>query len=134
MQESCNCKPSYYGVAWDRSRNRNVKTRRLPTVDAARNARIDLIKQLEHGEAPVGELLRLTEARVRFVQAARNGRALNERGQRYKPSAIANVDECLRVHVEPTLGTKRLSMSAEDKCRLSSTSSRQGSPAAACAR
>ncbi len=106
---SCNCKPSYYGVAWDRSRNRNVKTKRLPTVDAARNARIDLIKQLEHGEAPVGELLRLTEARVRFVQAARDGRALNKRGQRYKPSAIANVDECLRVHVEPTLGTKRLS-------------------------
>lgn len=106
---SCTCKPSYYGTAWDRARNRTVKTKRLTTVDAARNARIDLIKQLEHGEAPVGGSVRLNEARERFVQAARDGRALNKHGHRYKPSAVANIDECLRVHVEPKLGTKRLS-------------------------
>ena len=104
----CNCKPGYHGVVWDRTRNRTVKTKRLGTVDAARNARIDLIKQLERGEAPVEESVRLSEARVRFVQAAREGRALNKRGQRYKPTAIANVDECLRVHIEPKLGNKRL--------------------------
>jgi hypothetical protein len=106
---ACNCKPSYYGVVWDRARNRTVKTKRLTTVNAAWNARIDLIKQLEHGEAPVGGSVRLNEARERFVQAARDGRALNKRGHRYKPSAVANIDECLRVHVEPKLGTKRLS-------------------------
>jgi len=43
---ACNCKPSYYGVVWDRARNRTVKTKRLTTVNAAWNARIDLIKQL----------------------------------------------------------------------------------------
>jgi integrase len=106
---ACNCKPSYYGTAWDRPRNRTVKTKRLTTVDAARNARIDLIKQLDHGEAPLAASVRLSEARERFVQAARDGRTLNKRGQRYKPSAVANIDECLRVHVEPKLGTKRLS-------------------------
>jgi hypothetical protein len=81
----------------------------MATVDAARSARIDLMKMLEQGEAPIAETVRLREARERFVQAARDGRALNKRGQRYKPSAIANIEECLRVHVEPTLGTKRLS-------------------------
>lgn len=105
----CTCRPSYYGVAWDRARGRPVKTRHMATVDAARSARIDLIRMLERGEAPLAETVRLREARERFVQAARDGRALNKRGLRYKPSAIANIEECLRVHVEPTLGAKRLS-------------------------
>lgn len=105
----CNCRPSYYGVAWDRARKCPVKTKRMKTVDAAKNARIDLIKMLEHGEIPIAESVRLREARERFVLAAREGRALNKRGQRYKPSAVDNIDECLRVHVEPTLGSKRIS-------------------------
>jgi len=32
------------------------------------------------------------------------GRVLNKHGRRYKPRAIANIDECPRVHVEPSLG------------------------------
>lgn len=104
----CNCKLGYFGVAWDRVRGRPVKTKTMKTVDAARSARFDLIKQLEQGEAPVGETVRLRDARERFVRAAREGRALNKHGKRYKPTAIDNIEECLRVHVEPTLGAKRL--------------------------
>ncbi len=104
----CNCKPSYYGITWDRTRQRPIKTKHLQTADAARNARFDLIKQLKQGEAPISESVRLREARERFVRAARDGKALNKRGQRYKRSAIDNIEECLRVHVEPTLGAKRL--------------------------
>jgi integrase len=48
------------------------------------------------------------DAREQFVTAAREGRALNKHGRRYKPKAIANIDECLRAHVEPTLGQKPL--------------------------
>lgn len=107
-KKPCNCTPGYYGVAWDRARSRTVKTKRMATVDAARNARIDLIKQLEQGTAPISESVRLREARERFVTAAREGRALNKRGKRYKRTAIDNVEECLRVHVEPMLGGKRL--------------------------
>jgi integrase len=105
----CNCKPSYYGVVWDRARKRHVKTKRMPTIEAARNARADLSGRVERGELPDSRGLRLADARVRFVTAAREGRALNKHGRRYKPRAIDDIEEVLRVHVEPTLGTKRIS-------------------------
>ncbi len=105
----CNCKPSYYGVVWDRTLNRHVKTKRMPTIEAARNARADLSGRVERGEVPDNRGLRLSDARVRFVTAAREGRALNKQGRRYKPRAVDDIEEVLRVHVEPTLGTKRIS-------------------------
>ncbi len=105
----CNCNPSYYGVVWDRARKLHVKTKRLATLEAARNARSDLSAKVERGELPDTGSIRLAEARVRFVAAAREGRALNKQGRRYKPRAIDNIDEVLRVHVEPTLGAKRIS-------------------------
>jgi integrase len=105
----CTCKPSYYGVAYDRARKRHVKTKRMPTAEAARNARADLAKTLERGETPVTTAVRLRDARERFVASAREGKALNKHGHRYKPRAIDNVDESLRLHVEPILGHKRLS-------------------------
>ena len=104
----CSCKPSYYGVAYDRTRKRQVKTKRMPTSDAARNARADLAAMLERGETRAGGNLRLAEARERFVLAAREGKVLNKHGHRYKPRAIDDIDEALRVHVEPTLGTRRI--------------------------
>jgi integrase len=48
------------------------------------------------------------DARERFVVAAKEGRALNKHGRRYKPRAIDNIDEVLRVHVEPRLGRRRV--------------------------
>jgi integrase len=105
----CNCKPSYYGVCYDRARKKRVKTKRLPTADAARNARADIVRLLEQGEAPITNAVRLSDAREQFITAAREGRALNKHGHRYKPRAIDNIDESLRLHVEAILGKKRLS-------------------------
>ena len=105
----CNCKPSYYGVVWDRARARHVKTKRMPTIGAARNARSDLSARVERGEVPDGVSIRLSDARATFVSAAREGRALNKQGRRYKPRAVDDIEEVLRVHVEPTLGTRRIS-------------------------
>ena len=105
----CSCKPSYYGVCYDRGRKKRVKTKRMPTAEAARNARADLGRMLDQGELPVTNAVRLAEARERFVTAAREGRALNKHGHRYKPRAIDNVDESIRLHIEPILGKKRLS-------------------------
>jgi hypothetical protein len=78
----CNCKPSYYGVCYDRTRKKRLKTKRLPTAEAARNARADLARMLEAGETPITNAVRLTDARERFVKAAREGRALNKHGHR----------------------------------------------------
>lgn len=104
----CNCRPSYYGAAYDRVHRRHVRTKRQPGVDAARNARSDLQAMLDRGELPTGRGLRLANARERFILAAREGRALNKRGRRYKPRAVDDIDECLRVHVEPRLGSRRI--------------------------
>jgi hypothetical protein len=106
----CNCKPSCYGVAYDRARRKHVKTKRMQTADAARNARTDLAGMLERGEVPTGTGIRLRDARERFVTAAREGRVLNKHGDRYKPRAIGDIEEVLRVHVEPILGAKRMSL------------------------
>lgn len=104
----CSCKPSYYGAVWDRAQSKIVRTRRHPTAEAARNARTDLAGALARGEAPIVRGLRLTEARERFVAAARDGRALNKRGQRYKPTAIDNIEISLKKHAEPKLGKRRI--------------------------
>lgn len=105
----CNCRPSYYGACYDRARKKYVKTKRMRTAEAARNARTDLAQRLEQGEAPITNAIRLPDARERFVAGARDGRALNKHGHRYKPRAIDNLEDSLRLHVEPVLGNKRLS-------------------------
>ncbi|MGI8558936.1 MAG: hypothetical protein ACR2ND_11635 [Solirubrobacteraceae bacterium] len=89
---------------YDRHVKRQVKTKRMATAEAARNARTDLMAQLERGEARRGGNLRLAEARENFVRSAREGKALNKRGHRYKPRSIDDIEEVLRVHVEPALG------------------------------
>ena len=105
----CTCKPSYFGACWDTRHRRPVKTRLMPSIEAARSARVDLQRRLDEGELPIETGIRLQEARERFVAAAREGRALNKHGHRYKRRALDDIEECLRVHVEPRLGSKRLS-------------------------
>ncbi len=104
----CNCKPSYYGVAYDRVQRKPVRTRRHPTVDGAKNARSDLQATLDRGEAPAARGPRLTEARTHFVTAAREGRALNKHGRRYKMTAIDVIEGRLKHDIEPRLGRRRI--------------------------
>lgn len=106
--QRCNCHPSFYGVSYDRPNKRNVRTRRMDTVEEARNARQDLSDRLAHGDIAAKAGLKLTDAREQFVKAAREGRALNKRGRRYKPSAVDNIEISLTTHIEPVLGRRRL--------------------------
>ncbi len=106
--QRCNCQPSYWGKAWDQAHGKHLKTKMHATPIAARNARADLLREIELGEVAAGGGLRLTEAREQFVRAAGEGKALNKRGQRYKPSAIDNIEQSIRKHVEPILGRTHL--------------------------
>ena len=108
LSRKCSCKPSYYGKVYDRALKRYVVTKRCSTVAAARGARKSLLDLLEKGELPQEAPQRLRDAHTRFVTAAREGRALNKHSRRYKRSAWENIDECLRKHVTPTLGSRRL--------------------------
>lgn len=80
----------------------------MSTAEAARNARADVLGKLERGEVASMSHAGVSDARNRFVKAAREGKALNKHGRRYKPRAIDDIDEALRVHVETKLGNKRL--------------------------
>jgi len=104
----CDCKPSYYGKVYNRTKRRYTATKRYPTMAAARGARKDLLDQLEKGELPQEAPQRLRDAHTKFIVAAKEGRALNKHGRRYRQSAWEDMDECLRKHVIPRLGPRRL--------------------------
>ena len=108
-ERKCNCRPSYYGVVYDRSAQKHFKTKRFPTPTAARNARGDLLDAIERGETPGRTDLRVKEAVERFIDAARDGVALNKKGRRYKRTAVDDLKGSLTVHVIPAIGARRLS-------------------------
>lgn len=107
----CNCKPSYFGRAYDRTTKRKQRTSVYPLVAEAVNARQDLIDRLALGRpaAPTTrESLTVSQAREKFIKAAREGKALNKRGKRYQRKAIATLEGRLRHDVEPALGARPL--------------------------
>jgi hypothetical protein len=75
------CKPSYYGVVYAPAFKRHAKTKRMPSAEAARDARAHLMAMLERGEVPAYRNLRRREARKRFAMAARDGKVLNKHGR-----------------------------------------------------
>ena len=56
----------YYGACYDRARTRYVKTKRMPTLEAARNARADLVRLIQQGQAPIVNAIRLGAGRERL--------------------------------------------------------------------
>jgi integrase len=105
--KTCNCAPSYYGVVWDRSARKHVKTRRFKGVMEARNARKDLIDALAKGTALSVAGPRLDAARQDFIAAARDGVALNKWGRRYRRRAWEDLESSLR-RLPDSLGRRRL--------------------------
>jgi integrase len=108
LAQVCDCKPSYYGKVYNRTKRSYTATKRYPTMSAARGARKDLLDQLGKGELPQEAPQRLRDAHAKFIVAAKEGRALNKHGRRYRQSAWEDMDECLRKHVIPSLGPRRL--------------------------
>jgi integrase len=108
IARACTCRPSYYARVYDRNSQRYVVTKRFTEVAAARGARKELLEALGKGQLPHEGPLRLRVAHERFIAAAKEGRALNKHGRRYKRSAWEDIDECLRGHVLPRYGGRRL--------------------------
>jgi integrase len=105
--KTCNCTPSYYGVVWDRAARKHRTTRRFRGVMEARNARKDLSDALSQGTLLAVAGPRLGEAREQFVQAARDGIALNKWGRRYRRKSWEDLDGSLR-SVPDSLARRRL--------------------------
>jgi integrase len=106
-KHKCDCRPSYYGVAYDRARGRNRKTATATTPTLARDLRSDLIRALDSGVLTQRTDLRLGEAVERFIAACRDGRALNKHGRRYKRRAVDDLADALTTHALPMLDHRR---------------------------
>lgn len=108
VRAACNCKPSFYGVVWDRVTGRTRKTRRFPLAGEARSARQDLLDALRQGKVPPSAHgPRLSDARDKFIEAARSGVALNKWGRRYRRRAVEDLESALR-QVPDRLTRRRL--------------------------
>lgn len=103
----CNCTPSYYGVVWDRAAHRHRKTPRFRGAVEARDARADLLEALRQGNVASDTGMRLSEAREKFVKAAREGVALNKWGRRYRTRAVDDLESAL-ARVPGDLARRRL--------------------------
>ena len=123
---ACNCTPSYYGVVWDRSARKTRKTRRFKRVMEARNARKDLADALNSGTQLAVAGPRLADACDQFIEAAREGVALNKWGRRYRRRAWEDLESALR-HVPDELLRRRLGdVSRGDVQRLVDELTRRG--------
>lgn len=88
---ACDCKPSYFGVVYDKQAKRTRKTRHRPKAIEARNARADLAASLRMGR-PVGtSAMRLDAAIKKFKTAVKDGTALTKKGRPYRDDAAADL-------------------------------------------
>ncbi|HEX3519555.1 MAG TPA: tyrosine-type recombinase/integrase [Solirubrobacteraceae bacterium] len=108
LGKRCNCSPSYWGKVWDKEAGKARRTKFLPTLSAACNARHDLVRDVRTGTLPASESMRVALAVETFLRAARSGVALNKHGRRYKPSALRDLDGALNNHAVTAFGTKKL--------------------------
>ena len=104
----CNCSPSYWGKVWDPDAKKAHRTRFLASPAAARNARSDLLRDVQNGTLPASDAMRVDAAVESFLRAARSGAALNKHGRRYKPAAIRDLDGALNGRVVDAFGAKKL--------------------------
>lgn len=106
--EGCNCIPSYWGKAWDRSAGRPRKTRAFTALGVARQARADLEASLRAGILPASNSMRFDKTTEAFLRAIEAGTARNKHGRRYRASAIRDLRGALQGHASEHLGAKRI--------------------------
>lgn len=95
--ESCDCKPTYYGVVWDRSIGRNRRTQRTAKVSEAMRWRVELQTMVRVNAIGVRRPdLEFDLARRIFVTSCAEGVALNKQGRSYKHKAVLSLDSSLR--------------------------------------
>lgn len=88
---TCDCKPSYFGVVYDKRAGRTRKTRHRPKAIEARNERADLSASLRMGKPVGSSAMRLDVASEKFKAAIKDGVALTKKGRPYRDDAAADL-------------------------------------------
>jgi integrase len=104
----CNCTPSYQAQVWS-ARERFPIRRSFPTLAAARAWRADAQAALRRGTLRAPTKTTLQEAAEEWLAGARAGSIRTRGGEPYKPSAIRNYEQSLRLRVLPAFGPVSLS-------------------------
>lgn len=102
----CNCKPSFYGVAYDRAERKQRKTQRRTLAGDARDDRRDLLAELDKGTVNRGLPILLEDGWDEFIKAVHDGVALNKWRRRYRPRAAKDL-ESVFAHVPADLRRRR---------------------------
>ncbi|HKP90729.1 MAG TPA: site-specific integrase [Thermoleophilaceae bacterium] len=99
----CNCSPSYQAQVWS-ARDRFPIRRSFPTLAAAKAWRADAQAALRRGTLRAPTKTTLQEAAEEWLAGARAGSIRTRGGEPYKPSAIRNYEQSLRLRVLPVFG------------------------------
>lgn len=104
---ACDCKPSYFGVVYDKRARKTQKTRHRPKAIEARNERADLAASLRMGKPIGSSAMRLDAASEKFKAAVKAGTALTKKGKPYTDDAASDV--CLTLgHLPDEWSARRL--------------------------
>lgn len=103
----CDCKPRYYGKAYNRKTRKHQLTGRFSKAIEARNARNDLIAAIDGADTELVAELTFEEATASLVKGVRSGVVLNKHGRPYRAKAIVNLESSLR-RIPDDLQSRRL--------------------------
>lgn len=104
---ACDCTPAW--AAWVYSRVDRKKLRKtFPTKREAEAWRRRMLDYADQGRLREPTQMTLAEAGKRWLAMAQAGEITNRSGRRYKPSALRNVEQDLRLRLVPDLGAHRV--------------------------
>jgi integrase len=100
---NCNCRPSYRAEVHDTATGRPMKS---PTFKALADARAWRNAHLAGPRASTTMTVR--EAALDWLDRAKQGRAVNRSGDRFKPKVLRDYESALNRYILPSLGAVRL--------------------------
>jgi integrase len=119
-EKRCCCEPSYIARVWHPQRRRPVHSPTFRSPDAGLQWQVNTRAALRRDPAAVGapvvrtptavvetpsrELVMVSEASARFIDAMKRGVALNKKGKPYKPKSLRTIEQALLGRVEDELG------------------------------
>ena len=99
----CSCRPTYQASAWSARENKRLR-RTFPTLAAARAWRQDAQVAIRARAQLPPSSITIAEAAEVWLEGARAGQIRNRSGDVYKPSAIRNYEQALRLRLLPEIG------------------------------
>lgn len=104
----CRCTPGYVARVWDPARRRPVSSPTFRTPTECFVWQMNTRAELKSGRSTSVRGIKVNEACDRFIDAIKDGVALNKRGKPYKKSATRTIENALRGRIEREFGSLQL--------------------------